>query len=401
MPFIRCIITNTDIAAFEKSAIFDAAISDPSYANWKPPGELWRSIEAGGQTYEIWKGSLSDLAVQQLVKRIQILVPFFIEGGTFIELKDSESSLERWTVFFLYQKKSVEHAPEFSPYIFMGYSTVYRYFYFQPHPASPSAAEKQLIQYEATSDFELPVAEFSFSDLPCRSRISQFVILPPFQGGGNGSRFYNAMFDFYFQQSQTVEITVEDPNEAFDDLRDINDLMRLRKIPEFAALRIDTSVIVRAKGHVPNDIVKADILDSLRQKMKIAPRQFARVVEMQLLSLIPSTVRQSLLLERPKSKLPDLKERQHEYHLWQIFVKNRLYKHNRDTLIQLDRAERIDKLDEALGSVEADYGRLLRNSDRRHNGNEIAASSSGKRRSPDDENMEDNEHAAKKVKFTA
>ena len=334
-----------------------------------------------------------------MVKRIQILVPFFIEGGTFIELKDPEWSLERWTVFFLYQKKTIEYAPEVSPYVFMGYSTIYRYFYYQTVTSPTSPAKKQRIQHEATSDFQLPTSEISFSTLPCRSRISQFVILPSFQGGGNGSRFYNAIFDFYYQQPQTIEITVEDPNEAFDDLRDINDLTRLRKVPEFTALRINTSVIPRAKGPVPNNIVDPTSLDNIRHKMKIAPRQFARVVEMQLLSLIPSSVRQSLLLERPKATLPDLKAIQHEYHLWQLFVKKRLYRHNKDTLIQLDRTERIDKLEQALGGVEADYARLLRDSDRRQNGN--GASSSGKRGSPDDEDMEDDEPAAKKVKFAA
>jgi histone acetyltransferase 1 len=286
--------------------------------------------------------------------------------------------------------------------VFMGYSTVYRYFYYQTlSPTSSSPAKKQRIQREAISDFQLPVKEIGFSTLPCRSRISQFIILPPFQGGGNGSRFYNAIFDFYFQQPQTIEITLEDPNEAFDDLRDLNDLARLRKLPEFTALRINRAIIPRAKGPVPKEIVDSNTLETIRHKIKIAPRQFARVVEMQLLSLIPSGVRQSMLLERPKATVPDLKARQHEYHLWQLFVKKRLYKHNKDTLIQLDRTERIYKLDDALGGVEADYARLLMHFDRRQNGNGNGASSSGKRGSPDDETMEDEEPAMKKVKFTA
>jgi histone acetyltransferase 1 len=401
-------------AAFEKASVFDAAVKDASNPNWTPPGELWKTIQSGGNTYEVWKGSLADMAVQQMVKRIQILVPFFIEGGTLVELRDPEWSLERWTVFFLYQKKKVDVPPESSPYVFMGYSTVYRYFYFQPLQSSePRPATKQRISHPANLNFKLPLPEVAkFSSLPCRSRISQFIILPPFQGGGNGSRFYNAIFDFYLKEPQTIEITVEDPNEAFDDLRDINDLARLRTLPEFTALKINNAVAPRSKGPVPRDIIDLSALEKIRTKIKIAPRQFYRVVEMQLLSMIPLSVRQSLLVEQEMKKGPDSKAKEHEYHLWTLWVKKRLYKHNKDTLIQLDHSERIEKLEQALSGVEADYARLLRSFESRLNpkigdsaSTGMASSShgngngNGKRTSPDDE--EQDEPVSKKVKFVA
>jgi histone acetyltransferase 1 len=390
-------------AAFEKSSIFDAAISDASYADWKPPGELWKTIQSGDQTFEIWKGSLADLAVQQMVKRIHILVPLFIEGGTFIDLQDP--ALDRWTVFFLYQKKTVEASK--SPYIFMGYSTVYRYFYYQPLTTTPS---QQRISHPATLDFSLPLPVPTKPTFSSRSRISQFVILPPFQGGGNGSRFYNAIFDYYLHDPLTIEITVEDPNEQFDDLRDLNDLTLLRTMPEFEALHINTSSVPRAKSPIPRDIVDSTALESLRKKMKIAPRQFYRVVEMNLLSKIPTTVRQSLLLEQERRVEKDagLAEKKKEYRLWQLWVKKRLYKHNKDMLMQLDRVERIEKLEQALGGVEADYARLLRAADSRGkpkevksagNGEGASGEKNGKRSNPGDEMEGVEAPAAKKVKF--
>jgi len=396
-------IADHSLASFEKTAVFDTAISDTSYADWKPPGELWKTIQSRDQTYEIWKGSLADLAVQQMIKRIQIMVPFFIEGGTFIELEDP--ALDRWTVFFLYQKKTVDVTA--SPYVFMGYSTIYKYFYYQPIATnSPPSATKQRISHPANLDFQLPLPQSKDTSFSCRSRISQFLILPPFQGGGNGSRFYNAIFDFYLHEPQTIEITVEDPNESFDDLRDLNDLTLLRTLPEFTTLRINTSVTLRAKGPVPRNIVDLSALEALRKKMKIAPRQFYRVVEMQLLSLIPTSVRQSLLLEQERKKEPNSAERKKEYHLWQLWVKKRLYKHNKDTLMQLDRVERIEKLEQALGGVEADYARLLRALDSRGKGKAVvgngegsASGANGKRSSPDDVGIEGEEPVAKKVKF--
>jgi histone acetyltransferase 1 len=331
------------------------------------------------------------------------MVPFFIEGGSFIDLEDP--ALDRWTVFFLYQKKTVEASK--SAYLFMGYSTIYRYFYYQPLTTTPS---KQRISHPATLDFTLPLPKPTTTSFSSRSRISQFVILPPFQGGGNGSRFYNAIFDYYLHDPLTIEITVEDPNEQFDDLRDLNDLTLLRTLPDFHALHINTSSVPRAKSPIPRDIVDSVALETLRKKMKIAPRQFYRVVEMHLLTKIPTTVRQSLLLEQERKVEKDvgLAEKKKEYRLWQLWVKKRLYKHNRDMLIQLDRVERIEKLEQALGGVEADYARLLRAAESRGkprvvgNGEGSSGEKSeknGKRSSPDEEIEGVEGPAAKKVKF--
>lgn len=287
---------------------------------------------------------------------MQILVPFFIEGGTLIDLKDPEWSLRRWSIFLLYKKSNTPTTT--SPYTFMGYSTVYRYYLYG---LSSSSTSKAATSSSNKLDFDLPFPDTSIADLPCRSRISQFIILPAFQGNGHGARLYQTIFKHYLDTSQTVEITVEDPNEAFDDLRDLNDLTLLRTIPDFTKLRINTDTKLSKKGVVPtNKIVDQAVLESLRQKTKIAPRQFARLVELQLLSLIPTSVRQSLLLERKIGDLTELKLKEHEYHLWKLFVKQRLYRHNKQTLIQLEGSERIDKLDETLSSVEADYARLLR-----------------------------------------
>ncbi|CAG8958006.1 hypothetical protein HYFRA_00000349 [Hymenoscyphus fraxineus] len=386
--------------AFEKTSDFQAAISSSTFSAWTPPGELWKTINTGSKTLEIWKGSLADMAVQQIVKRIQILVPFFIEGGTAIDLREPEWSLERWTVFFLYERKRQDGLePNTSPYHFMGYSTVYKYYFYQTlaPPSSPEGKKKQL-QPKTTHDFTFPLPEFKLSSLPSRSRISQFLLLPPYQRDGNGSRFYNAIFDYFLQDPSTIEITVEDPNEAFDDLRDLNDLARLRTLPEFLSLKINTSVQIKSKGPVPKEILNSKLLEEIRTKLKIAPRQFARVVEMQMLSLIPLGIRQSLLDVSTKNIL-DKPAREFEYRLWNLWVKMRLYKHNKDMLIQLDRAERIQRLEEVTGGVEADYARLLRNFDERIKAAQKSLEANGKRPAPGNDDEEaDGEPAAKKVK---
>lgn len=67
--------------------------------------------------------------------------------------------------------------------------------------------------------------------LPSRSRPSpprsQFVILPPYQQEGHGSALYAAVYQHVLGAGHIAELTVEDPAEAFEDLRDRNDLKML------------------------------------------------------------------------------------------------------------------------------------------------------------------------------
>ncbi|OBT86133.1 hypothetical protein VE02_05426 [Pseudogymnoascus sp. 03VT05] len=344
--------------AFQKSAAFDAAINDPNLKDFSPPGKLLKSHEEGDAAYEIWYGNSADPAIQQLLRRLQILVALFIEGGTAID--DAEWGSGRWTVFLLY-KKGPATDDSTSPYTFMGYCTVYNYYPIIPKlPLAAPGTQRKAISLPVNSDASIPFPDESLSDLPIRSRLSQFIILPPFQGGGHGARLYSTVFAHYLSDPQTVEITIEDPNEAFDDLRDLNDLIYLRSLPEFQALEINTAADVRKKGRVPSDeIIEQAPLNELRKKVKIAPRQFQRLVEMQLLSAIPTNIRKSLNPEPKPANTLQTKLRQQEYRLWCLLVKQRLYKHNKDSLIQLEREERIDKLEEVAGIVETDYARLL------------------------------------------
>ena len=75
--------------------------------------------------------------------------------------------------------------------------------------------------------------------------------------------------------------------------------------------------------------------------------------------------------------------------------------------MQLDRTERIEKLDETLGNVEADYARLLNAYESRTLKNTTSSSrdsanistSNGKRSTPDVPSEEDAARPVKKIKF--
>lgn len=379
----------SSLVAFTKESDFEDS-SKQLAENWTPPGGLHDSFEGPDGQYEVWKGTLDDPAIKQLHNRIQIMVPLFIEGGSYIG-KDSESDsndqeiadADRWTVFFLYRKDKVPDDASKTSYVFVGYCTVYRFYWFQ-NPTPPASPE---------GGWELPPGDLDLAELPCRTRLSQFVVLPPFQGKGHGAKLYKTIFAHYHRHPQTQEITVEDPNEAFDDLRDVCDMEFLRNMPEFNKLHIDTSVTLPKSGPMPQLIAGGEKLEEIRRKAKIAPRQFYRAVEMYLMSQLPESVRPTMDLEKD---IPSpTKADKHQEKLWQLIAKQRLYRHNKDALSQMEPYERAEKLSEVLMGVELGNARILASYERavRHLNPGSSAASNGKRKLDDEEERE-----AKKLK---
>lgn len=392
--------------AFQKKADYETAIK-PTLNNWTPPGKLVRTIERNGETYEVWKGSLADEAVKQLVKRIQILVLFHIEGGSYIGedaegKEDPEYSLARWNVFFLYNKQAVPGAEGQCKYIFHGYSTVYNFWLLQsPTPPTSPGKPPALIEPKTDDNWELPDGDVSYSEFPHRARISQFLILPPFQGKGAGAMLYNTIFDLESKNEATKEVTIEDPNEAFDLLRDVCDMKYLRKnVPEFANLAVNPDVIVPEKGAIlhhntqvsiiddrastsTKGIVDVEALEKLRQRVKIAPRQFWRLVEMHLMSKLPVSVRPEPEGESKQKTAP--KADKHLYMLWRILLKQRLYRRNISILGEFEITERILKLNETLDNVEWEYARILERLEVAPVAQDGGADANGKRKADDRE----------------
>ena len=354
------------------------ALEDEAAAEFVPPGEKVREYSRDGYTHEIWCAHLSDPAAKSLLENMQVLVPMFIEGGTMLQLEQDWTS-QRWKLFLLYRLQPKNKSDStYSQYCLLGYGTSYRIFTF-PDRHSPLETDIDLFSPDSQSllDF-LPRPETSILPndlaptampnnidsplkLPSRERLSQFLILPPFHRAGHGQELYNTMYNTLAKDENVREFTVEDPNEAFDDLRDLCDLTNLRaRFREFRALKINTEIppeLLRSSSDIPVDtIVPVAIRDQLRHRTKIMPRQFDRLVEMQTLSFIPSLNRSRSRITR-KEKATN--ENDKAYYLWRLYVKQRLYIFNRDQLAQVEREERIEKLESALDSVLEAYGKML------------------------------------------
>jgi histone acetyltransferase 1 len=175
------------------------------------------------------------------------------------------------------------------------------------------------------------------------------------------------MYNTLTKPSNVQEFTVEDPNEAFDDLRDLCDLLYLRaNDPDFAALRINTNIPadkLRSETSLPVDlIVPVETRNAIMKRTKIMQRQFDRLVEMHLLSFIPHANRSRARVTR-REQTTNLRDK--EFYFWRLYVKQRLYIFNRDQLAQLERQERIEKLESALDSVQEAYGIMLERLEKR------------------------------------
>ncbi|CAE6404436.1 unnamed protein product [Rhizoctonia solani] len=218
--------------------------------------------------FEVYHSTWDTPGFREYHRRMQIFILLYIEGGSYIQEDE-----DKWEFVVLYERRR-GHSPNDGPndtptytYHFAGYSSLY------PFWCWPDRV---------------------------RLRLSQFVILPPYQHAGHGSALYNAIYQFALGRDQIVELTVEDPSEAFEDLRDRNDMERLLSLE----------------------------------------RQFHRLIEMLLLRELDSSSKQAQKAFR-------------------IQVKERLYRFNYEILAQLEKEERLEKLEETFQSVRTDYQRIL------------------------------------------
>lgn len=261
-------------------------------SSYKIPGTEISTFTQDNQSYSIYKIDLKSASGLELHLRLQILVLLYIEAGSYIDSTD-----DLWDLYVLY-----EHTHENEPSI-VGYSTVYNFW-----------------KYSGSKKFDLDLQE-------SRKKISQFIILPNFQGKSLGGKFYCELYSLWLNDDKIKEVVVEDPNEKFDDMRDRCDLILLNENVNFN----DIDIL---------DFKNKQELEGIRVKLKLELRQFSRLLEMILLYKYKN---------QKKGSLKNIR----------LFIKKRLYYKNREGLEALDEDNRKDKLQTAYESLESDYYRIL------------------------------------------
>lgn len=133
-------------------------------------------------------------------------------GGKYISCA---SSLRSRVLIRRYEKTPSDEIPTIA-----GYATCYPYFHQNTAKSTPSTDNTF---YDTI--FKSPSSGFGQTN--CRLRLSQFIILPPFQRAGHGGNFYDIICSHARANLYVKELIIEDPSDAFDDLRDRRDLQFL------------------------------------------------------------------------------------------------------------------------------------------------------------------------------
>ncbi|KAM6987048.1 histone acetyltransferase type B catalytic subunit [Aplochiton taeniatus] len=169
-------------------------------ANFKPFGTLLHTYkvhddEAGEDlSYQIHKVDVSCPGFREYHKRLQTFLMWFIETASFIDVDD-----DRWDFFLVFEKYYKDGETLFAT---VGYMTVYNY-YVYPDKTRP--------------------------------RVSQMLILPPFQGEGHGAQLLEAVHRFYCTLPKVQDITAEDPSESYVKLRDFVLVKFCQALPSFSS----------------------------------------------------------------------------------------------------------------------------------------------------------------------
>lgn len=190
---------------------------------------------ASNAHFEIYKTTWDTPGWREFHRRMQVFALLYIEGASYIH--EDEANWEWLTTFQKWQDDEGR-----TRWAFVGYTSLYRFWHY------PSSS---------------------------RLRLSQFVVLPPYHKQGHGSQLYSEVYRLALDDEAVTELTIEDPNEAFDRLRDTADLKTLLAPGGVIDQAREDGAGIRA----PLDRAKSE---RLRAKAKLAKRQWNRLIEVSL-----------------------------------------------------------------------------------------------------------------------
>ncbi|XP_004537047.1 histone acetyltransferase type B catalytic subunit [Ceratitis capitata] len=255
--------------------------------------------------FEIYHCDYKVSAFLKFFGRLQTFILWFVDAASYIDVDDTQ-----WSYFVCYEKYKNDNGDY--QYATVGYTTVYEYYAYPQH---------------------------------IRPRISQVLVLPPFQKLGIGTRFVETIYKYYQSQKNVIDMTVEDPSEDFQRLRNFVDARLCLGLKSFAS------------GVIKKGFNK-EMIREARETHKLNPRQCRRVYE---------------ILRLYYTNLNDYDD----YHAYRLDVKRRLnavyYKQLND-IKKMEKAkvdtewlrarlptpsQRIEQLQEEYAQVENAYKQII------------------------------------------
>lgn len=191
------------------------------------------NLKNSDKKFQIYKGNISKHTnLRSYHKRLQVFLLWFVDAASYIEDDDNQ-----WDFYFLFEEYTCPETGKISHNI-AGYATVYN-FYAYPENTRP--------------------------------RISQVLILPVYQRMGLCHELLSEVYK-HCRTPKVVDMTVEDPSENFQRVRDYLDATLLTQLPEFSL----SSLMILPK-------TTKDMVLAARENFKINRVQTVRIVDILLL----------------------------------------------------------------------------------------------------------------------
>ncbi|KAJ3288168.1 histone acetyltransferase 1 [Borealophlyctis nickersoniae] len=273
---------------------------------FKPMGEKFHEYQLegddSGTVYEIYKCTFSTPRFKEYHQRLQLFLLWFIEGASFLE------DDEKWEIALVFEKRDEGGKDVYS---IIGYATYYPFFYYPDKRRMRISSSSYRLTIVGAMEVSLLVRSCCIGGLKLKTAAP--------------ATLYQTLYSHFRMRDDVAEITVEDPNDAFQDLRDRCDLQLLLNRDAFAGLEAPVD---------PQKII------AVQKKYKLSRKQTERCLEMALLKRL---------------KIKDLAK----YKAYRLQVKRRVYRQNAELLASLDQSERVQKLDETYKAIEEGYRSTL------------------------------------------
>ncbi|KAH8294858.1 hypothetical protein KR018_003757 [Drosophila ironensis] len=260
-----------------------------------------RSEDGSERFFEIYQCDYKNSAFLKFFARLQTFILWFVDAASYIDTDDPQ-----WCFFVCYEKyKNNDGQWQFAT---AGYTTVYEYYAYPQNK---------------------------------RPRISQMLVLPPFQKLGLATQLVHTIYKFYQSQKNVVDITVEDPSEDFQRLRNFVDAGLCKELKSFAP-----DVIVRG--------FSKEMEREAREALKLNPRQVRKVYE--LLRLLYTNLQDE---KEYRAYRLEVKKRLNAVFYKQLKDIKKMERYKMDTEMLRARLptmkQRMEQLQEEYSAVEQDY----------------------------------------------
>ncbi|KAK4838608.1 hypothetical protein QYF36_015035 [Acer negundo] len=195
-------------------------------------------LEASGSDLEVVRMVVDNVATGHLYSRLVPLVLLLIDGSNPIDVTDPG-----WELYVLIQKKKDQQGD--IQHRLLGFTAIYRFFHY------PDGT---------------------------RMRLSQILILPPYQRKGYGSYLVEVLSNVTIAEN-VHDFTVEEPLDSFQHVRtcvDIQHLLAFEPIQDAvksAVLQLKQGKLSK-KIHAPRFVPPASAVEDARKSLKINKKQF-------------------------------------------------------------------------------------------------------------------------------